>query len=77
MTAIYPLESIHKKGLFGDHHKKNENDLLSIREVKNLIIVQIVQYKNSKIQLNDIKLDGLTLSLKNSQVSKLVLKILL
>ena len=69
MTAIYPLESIHKKGLFGDHHKKNENDLLSIREVKNLIIVQIVQYKNSKIQLNDIKLDGLTLSLKNSQVS--------
>ena len=28
MTAITPLESIHKKGLFGDHHKKNENDLL-------------------------------------------------
>ena len=28
MTAITPLESIHKKGLFGDHHKKNESDLI-------------------------------------------------
>ena len=28
MTAISPLQSIHKKGLFGDHHKKNENDLI-------------------------------------------------
>mgnify|MGYP000253404505 FL=1 len=33
MTAIAPLESIHKKGLFGNHHKKNESDLLSIKEV--------------------------------------------
>jgi len=69
MTAISPLQSIHKKGLFGDHHKKNESDLLNITEVKDLIIVQIVQYKNSKIQLNDIQLDGLLLTLKESQVS--------
>jgi len=47
MTAITPLESIHKKGLFGDHHKKNERDLLNISEVKDLTIVQIVQYKRS------------------------------
>ena len=45
MTAISPLESIHKKGLFGDHHKKNENDLLKISEERNLMIIQIVQYK--------------------------------
>jgi len=34
MTAITPLESIHKKGLFGDHHKKKESDLVQISEVK-------------------------------------------
>ncbi len=35
MTAITPLEFIHKKGSFGDHHKKNETDLLQISEVIN------------------------------------------
>jgi len=69
MTAISPLQSIHKKGLFGDHHKKNESDLLKISELTNLNIVQIVQYKNSKIQLNNIKIDDLELSLQNSKVS--------
>ena len=69
MTAITPLESIHKKGLFGDHHKKNENDLLKISEEKNLMIIQIVQYKRSKIQLNNIQIDGLGLSLQSSKVS--------
>ena len=28
MTAISPLQLIHKKGLFGDHHRLNEKDLL-------------------------------------------------
>ena len=69
MTAIAPLESIHKKGLFGDHHKKNESDLLKISEVKDLTIVQIVQYKRSKVQLNSIKIDGLEFSLQSPKVS--------
>ena len=69
MTAITPLESIHKKGLFGDHHKKNENDLLKISEVKDLTIVQIVQYKRSKVQLSSIKIDGLEFSLQSPKVS--------
>ena len=68
MTAITPLESIHKKGLFGDHHKKNENDLLKISEVKDLTIVQIVQYKRSKVQLNSIQIDGLGFSLQSPKV---------
>jgi len=69
MTAITPLESIHKKGLFGNHHKKKERDLLNISEVKDLIIVQIVQYKRSKVQLSSIQIDGLAFSLQSPKVS--------
>ena len=61
MTAISPLESIHKKGIFGDHQKQNEADLLKITEVKNLTIVQIVQFKNSKVSIENIDIDGLKL----------------
>ena len=69
MTAITPLQAIHKKGLFGDHHKKNERNLLNISEVKDLMIVQIVQYKSSKVQLNSMQIDGLAFPLQSSKVS--------
>ena len=69
MTAITPLQSIHKKGIFGDHQKKKESDLLNISEVKDLTIVQVVQYKRSKVELNSIQIDGLEFSLQNSTVS--------
>ena len=68
MTAITPLESVHKKGLFGDHEKKDENELLQISEVKDLTIVQVVQYKKAKIELRSIKIDDLELSEENSKV---------
>ena len=68
MTAVTPLEFIHKKGIFGDHHKKNEKDLLQISEVKNLTIIQIVQYKRSKIQLDTIQIEGLGFPIENSKV---------
>ena len=69
MTAISPLQFIHKKGLFVDHHKKNESDLINILEVKNLNIVQIFQYQKSKIKLDDVNIDSLELSLLSSKVS--------
>jgi sarcosine oxidase subunit gamma len=69
MTAISPLQNIHKKGLFGDHQKKNENEILHISEVKNLTILQIVQYKKSNIILKNINIDGLHLPLQNLKVS--------
>ena len=69
MTAITPLESIHKKGIFGDHHTKDESDLLQISEVKHLKMLQIVQYKRSKIQLNTIQIDDLNFPIENSKVA--------
>jgi len=69
MTAISPLQSIHKKGLFGNHYKKNELDLLNISEVKDLTIVQIVEHRRSKVQSNSVRIDGLEFSLQNSKVS--------
>ena len=69
MTAITPLESIHKKGIFGDHQKKDENELLQISEVKGLSIVQVVQYKKSQIQLNNIKIDDLEFPKETSKVT--------
>ena len=68
MTAISPLQAIHKKGLFGDHHKQNESDLLNIRELNDLNIIQIVQHKNSKKLLNNINVDGLKLPSQNSKI---------
>ena len=69
MTAITPLEFVHKKGIFGDHQKKNESDLLKISEVKNLMIIQIVQYKKSKININDMKIEGLQIPTQNSKIN--------
>ncbi len=64
MTTKSALENICVKGQFGDCEEKNEKDLLKIYEIKNLIIVQIVQYKNSSILYENIDIDNLKLSNK-------------
>jgi sarcosine oxidase subunit gamma len=58
MSTISALAKVHSTGQFGDYENKNDN-LLSISEIKNLLIVQIVQYKNSSISFESIDIDGL------------------
>ena len=67
MSLISALANVHIVGKFGDFENKNENDLLKISENKNLLIVQIVQYKNSTIQFENIDIDDL--KLKNEALS--------
>ena len=61
MTSISPLKNVLKKGLYGDYEGKSENNLTKVKEIKNLLIVQIVQYKNSSIQIKETNIDGISL----------------
>ena len=61
MSSISALGNVHTIGKFGDHENKNDNDILKILEIKNLLIVQIVQYKNSNILIESLDIDNLKL----------------
>ena len=67
MTSISALKNVHIKGLYGNYENKNEEDLLKISEIKNQLIVQIVNYKFSTIKLENLEIDNL--KLKNEPMS--------
>jgi sarcosine oxidase subunit gamma len=69
MSLISALANVHSIGQFGDHEDKNDNNLLKISEIKNLLIVQIAQYKNSTVSFENIDIDGLRLKDKPLNVS--------
>ena len=61
MSLISALANVHHQGQFGDFEDKKGDDLLKISEKKNLLILQIVQFKNSNISIENIDIDGLKL----------------
>ena len=61
MISVSALNYIHKSGLFGNYENKNQENLLKVSEIKNLLIVQIVQYKNSAVSFQSIDIDNLKL----------------
>tara|TARA_B100001540_G_scaffold105834_1_gene95378 strand:- start:3 stop:590 length:588 start_codon:yes stop_codon:yes gene_type:complete len=67
MKSVSALNNVHKLGLFGNYDNKNDKNLIKVSEIKNLLIVQIVQYKNSKILLGDLNIDNL--KLKNESLT--------
>ena len=69
MTSISALENVLKKGLYGDHEDKTEDKLTKVKEIKNLLIVQIVQYKNSSSQVKETSIDGLSLPYETLKVN--------
>ena len=69
MNSVSALNNIHEKGQFGDIEGKNDQDLIKISEITNLIIVQIVQYKNSSVSINEKKIDNLNMNSKVLSVS--------
>ena len=69
MTSLSPLKNVLKKGLYGDHEGKSEDKLTKVKEIKNLLIVQIAQYKNSSSQIKEISIDGLSLPLEVLKVN--------
>ena len=60
MTSISPLKEIIKKGLFGDNEGKKDNEIVKIKEITKLLIVQVVQYKNSSLKIKELTIDKLT-----------------
>ena len=61
MISISALNNIHNKGFYGDYENQKKEELIKICEGKNLLIVQIVQYKNIS-STTEIKIDGLSLT---------------
>ena len=56
MTSISPLNNVHELGSFGNFEGKNSNEIITIKELKNLKIFQVVKYKTSKTNIKEYKI---------------------
>ena len=60
MNNISSLNKVHLKGLYGDYENKDENNLIKIKEIKNINLFQVVKYKSSKENISNFKIDSLS-----------------
>ena len=59
MTSISSLNKVHHLGQYGNFKNKDENQLIKIKEIKNIFIYQVVKFKNSKKNNSEIMVDNL------------------
>ena len=59
MTSISSLNKVHHLGQYGNFENKDENQLIKIKEIKNIFIYQVVKFKNSKKNNSQIMVDNL------------------
>lgn len=67
IEKVSALHFDHHIGLFGDHEGKN--NLLKIKELKDLNIFQVAKFKISSVDVSQIKIDDVSLPLSNPLVS--------
>ena len=56
MTSISPLNNVHELGNFGNFEGKNSDEIITIKELKNFKIFQVVKYKTSKTNIKEFKI---------------------
>ena len=56
MTSISPFNNVHELGNFGNFEGKNSDEIITIKELKNFKIFQVVKYKTSKTNIKEYKI---------------------
>ena len=56
MTSISPLNNVYVLGNFGNFEGKSPEEIITIKELKNYKIFQVVKYKTSKINIKECKI---------------------
>ena len=69
MKENSPLKNIEKNGLFGNYQNKDEDKLITINEVTNIKIYQLVKFKSSSIESTYINIDDQILPINQNSVS--------
>ena len=56
MTSISPLKNVYTLGNFGNFEGKSPDEIITIKELKNFKIFQVVKYKTSKTNIKEYKI---------------------